>query len=256
MVMSKRNRKNDISKFWTPIGGKNEEEIPPVPKMGNKILCGDCVEELQKFEDESVDLVVTSPPYFNALKRYQRGTGVHYSIDIGEPLYTIIDCSEELFRVLKDTGFYCINLGFSYGETGVLRPFYIIQRIQRLGFFAIDSIVWHKTNPIPIQGRFTNSIEYVFVLAKNPLVKFPEDMGYVHNFFESAVAKSEGFQSAPFPEELPRFCIQHLSNKWDLVLDPFLGSGTTCVVADKLDRYWCGIDINPDYCDIARRKLI
>jgi len=253
--MHKRNRKCDISRFLTSTKRNIEEEIPPTPKMGNKILCGDCVEGLRNFEDESVDLVVTSPPYFNALKRYQRGTGVHYSIDVGEPLYTIIDCSEELFRVVKDDGFFCLNLGFSYGETGILRPFYIVQRIQRLGWFAIDNIVWHKTNPIPIQGRFTNSIEFIFVLAKDPLVKFPHEIGYIHNFFESSVAKSEGFRSAPFPLELPEFCIEHLSNKWDLVLDPFLGSGTTCVAANNMNRFWCGIDINPDYCKIAQARL-
>lgn len=221
----------------------------------NKIICGDCLEVVREMPDKSVDLIVTSPPYFNSAKRYQRGTGVHYSMDVGEPMYTIEDCSELLLRVLKDDGFYCLNLGFSYGETGVLRPFYITQRLLKQGWFCMDTIIWHKNNPIPIKDRLTNAFEYIFVFTKHPLTKYPNKLGYKHNVFQASIAKSKGCSSAPFPLELPKFCIEVFSNKNDIVLDPFLGSGTTAVVCKKLNRKYMGIDINPEYCEIARNRI-
>jgi len=218
------------------------------------LIQGDCLEVLPELEDESIDLVITSPPYFNISKKYQRGSGIHYSMDIGEPLYLIIDASKELYPKLKTDGFYCLNLGFSYGETGVLRPFYIVQRLLRQKWFVIDVIIWHKLNPIPLKNRLTNSFEYIFVLAKHPFQEYPSKPTYRHNFFEAPVAKSEGFSSAPFPEELPKFCLEVFSREGDVVLDPFLGSGTTMKVCQDLGRSCIGIEINPEYCEIAKRR--
>jgi len=219
----------------------------------NKIINGDSIEVLPTLSN--IDLIVTSPPYFNSAKKYQRGGGVHYSQDVGEPMYVIEDCSRALFDVLKDDGFYCLNLGFSYGETGVMRPFYIAQRLLRQGWFCVDTIIWHKNNPIPLQNRLTNAFEYIFVFAKHPLTKYPNDIGYKHNVFQSSIAKSSVRCSAPFPEELPRFCIEVFSKENDIVLDCFNGSGTTCKVAKQMKRRFVGIDINKDYCLIAENRI-
>ena len=210
---------------------------------------------MEQLDDQSIDCVITSPPYFNSAKKYQRGNGVHYSVDVGEPLYVIEDVSENLKRVLKNDGFYCINLGFSYGETGVLRPFYIAERLLKQGWFCIDTIIWHKNNPIPIQGRLTNAFEYIFVFAKHPLAKYPNNVGYKHNVFKSSIAKSDGFCSAPFPEELPEFCINVFTKEGEIVLDPFMGSGTTAVVCKKMRRNFIGFDINKEYCDMALNRV-
>ena len=107
----------------------------------NIIYNKDCLEGLKELPEESIDLVITSPPYFNSAKKYQRGTGVHYSKDVGEPLYVIQDVSRLIFDVLKKDGFYCLNLGFSYGETGVMRPFYIVQSLLKQGCVIIDIII-------------------------------------------------------------------------------------------------------------------
>jgi len=221
------------------------------------VNCLDPDEGLSSLPDKIIDLIVTSPPYFNSSKKYQRGKGIHYTKDIGEPLYSTIDCSEILYKKLKDDGFYCLNLGFSYAETGVMRPFYIIDRLlKKQKWFLIDTIIWHKKNPIPIQKRLTNSWEYIFVLSKHPNLKYPNpELGYKHNFFESSVAISKGNFSAPFPEALPHFCIEVFSRKGELICDPFVGSGTTCIVANKLSRNWIGYEINDDY-KIKIRKSI
>lgn len=160
----------------------------------NNVYHENCLETMDKMPANYIDLIVTSPPYFNNAKKYQRGKGIHYVQDVGEPLYSIEDSFEAATRILKDDGFYCINLGFSYGETGILRPFYVIERALLHGLFAVDVIIWKKKNPIPIQKRLTNAFEYIFVLAKHPHSEYPssERIGYQHNFIETSVAAVKG----------------------------------------------------------------
>lgn len=236
-----------------------DENIPlgaPVMFTTNTIYHENCLETMERMPASFVDLIVTSPPYFNAQKKYQRGKGIHYTQDVGEPLYSIMDTFEAATRILKEDGFYCINLGFSYGETGILRPFYVIERALKFGLFAIDVIIWKKKNPIPIQKRLTNAFEYIFVLAKHPHSEYPssERIGYQHNFIETSVAAVKG-HNAVFPEEIPKFCIEVFSNENDLVYDPFVGSGTTCKVASQMNRKWIGSDISKDYCELALSRI-
>jgi len=221
----------------------------------NKFYLGDCVELSKQLEDNSIDCVITSPPYFNSLKKYQRGTGFHYSQDIGEPLYTIFDVVEVLKDKIKDEGAICINLGFSYGETGVMRPFDIINRLRnKLGVFVNDIIIWHKKNPIPLQKRLTNSTEYIFVLSKSPKLKYYTSK-YTHNFIESGVASSGLGHSAVFPEDLPNFCITNFTKENDVVLDCFMGSGTTALSCVKANRKFIGFDINKEYIELSKKRI-
>lgn len=230
-----------------------ERVVIPQP---NNIYHQDCIKTMRQMPTGYIDLIVTSPPYFNTSKKYQRGSGVHYVQDVGEPLYVIEDTFKEATRVLNDNGFYCINLGFSYGETGILRPFYVVERALLHGLFAIDVIIWKKRNPIPLQKRLTNSIEYIFVLAKHPHTNYPsaETIGYKHNFIETSVASVKG-HNAVFPEEIPKFCIEVFSKENDLIYDPFNGSGTTCKVASELNRRWIGSDISKEYCELALERI-
>ena len=166
----------------------------------NKIICGDCLEVIKGIPDKSVDLVVTSPPYYTTQHKYQRGSGFHYNLDIGEPLYLIEDLSEMLLDKVNDNGVYALNLGYSYGETGIMRPFRIIERLLRFGWFPFDIIIWHKNNPIPIRERLTNSIEYIFILTKKPNWRYPKKINYEHNHWEFPVeSKSSGTPNGPLP---------------------------------------------------------
>ena len=221
----------------------------------NKIYQGDCLELMKELEDNSIDLVVTSPPYYNSGHKYQRGTGFHYTFDVGEPLYSIYDMLEVLKDKLKEDGIICINLAFSYGETGVMRPFDIINRIRmKLGYFVNDIIIWHKNNPIPLQQRLTNAFEFIFVLSKHPIGKY-YTKEYTHNVWKMPIAKSGEGHSATYPEELSDNCIKHFSKEGDLVLDPFIGSGTTGVSCKRFNRKYIGFEINPDYCKIANKRI-
>jgi len=222
----------------------------------NTIHHTDCIDFMNGLDDHSIDLIMTSPPYFNASKKYQRGTGVHYVQDVGEPLYVIEDTFEIAKSKLKKEGFYCINLGFSYGETGVLRPYYVIERALKKGLFVVDVIIWKKRNPIPLQKRLTNSFEYIFVLSPHPHSKYPSSdrIGYQHNFIETNVSSYAG-HSATFPLEIPSFCIDVFSNEGDLVYDPFMGSGTTAIACLDLKRNYLGTDISQDYVEMAQKRI-
>lgn len=220
----------------------------------NKIILGDCLDVLKELDDNSIDCVITSPPYYNSAHKYQRGKGYHYTADVGEPMYVILDMFKNLKPKLKENGTVCLNLGFSYGETGVMRPFDIVNRVrQRLGYFVNDIIIWHKNNPVPIQKRLTNAIEYIFVLGKSPIPTY-YTTEYEHNVWDFPVEPCV-LNVANFPLELPTRCLKHFTKGGDLVLDTFVGSGTTAVACKMLNRNYIGIDINKDYVDYAEERL-
>lgn len=211
----------------------------------NATIIGDCVELVDRLDDQSIDLIITSPPYYNSQHKYQRGTGFHYTKDIGEPLYTIEDFFEKVKPKLKDDAMICLNLGFSYGETGVMRPYDILNRLRKQGYFVIDQIIWHKNNPIPMKNRLTNAYELIFVLSKSPKGKY-YTTEYTHNVWKFPVQKGNN-HSAVFPDELPRLCLTHFSKEGDLVLDPFMGSGTTAKICKEMNRRWIGFELNETY---------
>ena len=221
----------------------------------NKFYNGNAIELAKELEDNVIDCVITSPPYYNSSHKYQRGSGFHYTADVGEPLYVIQDVFNNLKPKLKENGIICLNLGFSYGETGVMRPFDIINRLrERLGYFVNDIIIWHKNNPIPMRNRLTNAIEYIFILSKMPINKY-YTKEYTHNVFKFPVDSGGKGHSAVFPYELPDLCIKHFTKENDIVLDCFMGSGTTAEACIKNNRNFIGFEINKEYCDIAEKRI-
>lgn len=221
----------------------------------NKFYKGDCVELSSRLNDNSIDCIITSPPYYNSSKKYQRGTGFHYTADVGEPLYVIEDVFDAIKPKLKDDGIICLNLGFSYGETGVMRPFDILNRLRnKLGYFVNDIIIWHKNNPIPMRNRLTNAIEYIFVLSKHPIGKYYTNE-YTHNVWKFSVDSGGKGHSAVFPKKLPNLCLKHFTKENDTVLDLFMGSGTTAVECVEMDRNFIGFEINQSYIDIAKKRV-
>jgi len=220
-----------------------------------QIINGDCIEEIEKMKDESVDLVITSPPYYNSSHKYQRGTGFHYNRDVGEPLYIIFDMLEKLYPKLKEDGIVCLNICFSYGETGVMRPFDIIDRVRsKIGYFVNDLIIWHKNNPIPLQRRLTNAYEFIFVLSKHPMGKY-QTKEYTHNVWKFPVSSGVKGHSAVSPLELPTQCLKHFAKEGDLILDPFVGSGTTGIACKEAGLDFIGIDTDKEYCELTKQRI-
>lgn len=216
---------------------------------------GNNIELIDDIEDNSVNLAITSPPYFNTAHKYQRGTGFHYTNDFEEPLYNIMDIVEKMKPKLKEDGILVLNLGFSYGETGVMRPFDIIQRIRtKLGYFIVDNIIWVKKNPIPLRNRLTNAYEYFFVLAKIPKINYNIE-GHTLNIINESVKGYKG-HSAVMPEKVCEYIIKYFSKEGDLVIDPYCGSGTSGIVCNKLKRNFIGFEINENYVKLSKERLI
>ncbi len=251
----------------------------------NDIWQGDCAELLKQFEDGSIDLVVTSPPYDN-LRNYK---GFKFPFE---------DIAIELTRVIKSGGVivWVVNDATIEGsESGT--SFRQALYFRELGLNIHDTMIFRKRNPVPqiYRKRYTNEFEYMFVFSKglvkthNPImvdclhaglelstttyknyskndqvrskIANPvKDKKLKGNIWEYVVGKNKEDQEAkehpaPFPCELARDHILSWSNEGDLVLDPMCGSGTTCKVAAQLNRRFIGIDISEQYVKLAKSRI-
>lgn len=251
----------------------------------NNIVHGNCLDIMKYFEDESVDLVITSPPYDN-LRNYN---GYKFNFE------SIV---RELFRVIKKGGVVVWVIGdatINGNETGT--SFKQALFFREVGFNLHDTMIFRKKNPIPqiYRKRYNNEFEYMFIFSKgavkthNPLMvdclhsglqlngttyknysknvqvrkklaKPVKSQKIRGNIWEYVVGKNKEDQeakghSAPFPCQLVEDHILSWSNIGELVLDPMCGSGTTCKVAKKLDRNYIGIDVSEEYCEIAKNRL-
>jgi site-specific DNA-methyltransferase (adenine-specific) len=254
-------------------------------KYINKILEGNCVEVMKKFEANSIDLTLTSPPYDN-LRTYK---GYVFQFE---------EIVNELFRITKDGGVVVWVVGdatINRSETGT--SFRHALYFKEIGFNLHDTMIFQKQNPIPqlYRKRYTNIFEYMFVFSKgdvkthNPimvesihaglelngttyknyskgeqkrekLAKPVKKEKLKGNIWEYVVGKKAEDQEAhghpaPFPCALARDHISSWTNKGDLVLDPMCGSGTTCKAAYQLQRNYIGIDISHEYCEMARERI-
>jgi len=219
-----------------------------------KLHCGNNIDLIKLEKDKSIDCVITSPPYFNTGKKYQRGGGYHYTSDFPEPLYNIMDIMEGIKPKLKDKAVVCINLGFSYGETGVSRPFDIINRLrEKCGYFLVDNIIWFKKNPIPLRNRLTNAYEYIFVLSNTPHIEY-KNKTHKLNVIHESVSSYKG-HSAVMPESIVKHLLETFTDEGDTILDCYMGSGTTASVCKQLNRNCIGYEINENYVELSKKRL-
>lgn len=237
----------------------------------NQVLCGDCIEVMKTFPKESIDMVVTSPPY-NIRKDY----GNYKDNKTYEEYLVWLDqVWVECFRVLRDGGRIAINVG----DTG-RNPYYpvhcdIASRMRK-SWWLRGIIIWNKQNCLsntawgswqsPVNPSLRGLHEFIIVASKYipQFRKYKKPSAWTKKDFLKATLEIWNFSPetrlrehpAPFPEELPKRLIKLYSFLNDVVLDPFVGSGTTCVVAQKLSRRWIGIDINPTYVDMTKKRLM
>lgn len=245
------------------------------------LYLGDCLEVMATMPADSIDLTVTSPPYDN-LRTYNGFT------------FDFEGIAREMYRVTKPGGVVVWVVGDATvkgSETGTsFRQALYFKDV--CGFSLHDTMIWHKGNPTPQQQhpRYQPAFEYMFVLCKgypprafNPLTQPNKRAGRVestggqrnaddsfrhgekkgweiaregrkHNVWEFGVSQYRG-HPAPFPEQLAADHIASWSNPGDVVLDPFLGSGTTGKMAILADRDFIGIEISNEYLDIARKRI-
>ncbi len=259
--------------------------------MENQIFNESCLDTMSRMEDNSIDLIVTSPPYDN-LRAYDSGVDQTWGESVWKPIIS------ELCRVIKEGGAIVWVVGdatINGSETGT--SFKQALYFKECGLNLHDTMIWEKANPIPqiYRKRYTNLFEYMFVFSKGTLtthnpIRIPcENAGLslkgttYKNFSKSeqirskkaspvkedklkgniwkfVVGKKKEDQeskghTAPFPCDLAHDHIISWSNEGDIVYDPFLGSGTTAKMAKTTHRKYIGSEINEDYFKIAQKRL-
>jgi DNA modification methylase len=223
---------------------------------------------MEKIEDESIDLIVTDPPYNlgNFMRNRQtniKGMRNNYFCDAGWDDLTFKEWIKkmDLFfekanKVLKKKGALIIFMSLMKTES-------IIKLAEKHGFYYKTTGIWHKQNPMPrnMNLHFINSVEgWLYFINKGKTGTFNNQNKAIHDFIETTVTngKEKNHTNHPTqkPEYLYEFFINILSNKGDTILDPFMGSGTCGVACRKKGRNFIGIEINKDYYDDAYKRIL
>lgn len=315
---------------------KRNSKTKPIKSFVNRIVCGEALETLRKVPSESVDCVITSPPYYG-LRDYGRARQIGLEREFSEYIEKLLAVFDEAKRVLKPAGTCWLVIGDSYGGSGAagkrtagrgksvdkhkhalnlsdtrgryakcllqIPARFAIGMIER-GWILRNEIVWHKPNCLPqsAKDRFTMDFEKVFFFTKSRRYFFnqqfeplenPErlkkpylnpsnrhkwwDASKVLPVNHEAMERSRskvlrtgrnkrcvwrigtvnfaGDHFAVYPPKLIETPILAGCPEDGIVLDPFIGSGTTAIAAKKLNRQYIGIELNPSYVRMARQRL-
>jgi site-specific DNA-methyltransferase (adenine-specific) len=267
-------------------------------KDGRKadIILGDCLDALKKMKSNSIDLIVTSPPYADQRKNTYGGIHPDKYVEWFLPI------AKELLRVLKPTGTFILNIKekVSDGERHTYTMDLVIA-MKKQGWLWTEEFIWHKKNCYPGKwpNRFRDAWERLLQFNKNKNFNMYQEavmvqMGdwaktrlknlsetdkrrdnsrvgsgfgkniskwvgrekaYPSNVLVMATETSNKKHSAVFPKELPSWFIRLFTQPGDVVLDPFLGSGTTSIAALELDRNSIGIEIKEEYYRLAIQNI-
>lgn len=246
---------------------------------------------LPLIKDESIQCVVTSPPYFG-LRCYGDDEMEIGRDDLNTYLADMEAVGAEMWRVLDETGTWWLNIGdtaagsggaggdynrkgskeglpkYKQGESGIPAknwmgvPERVMLRLQDAGWTVRSKIVWDKKNLRPESAKHVRrpgiQHEMIYMLVKHPKNYYfnHEAMDEPGDVWHLPPVHGARRHMAPFPEEIPYRCIRMSTQPGDVVLDPFMGSGTTLYVARDLDRGGIGVDLYPvELDDTGRRPL-
>lgn len=239
-------------------------------KYINKIFCKSS-EVMNELPDNSVHLMVTSPPY-NVGKDYDE------NLSLKEYRALLKRVFKETYRVLVPGGRACINIANLGRKPYIPLHSFIIEDMHDIGFLMRGEILWDKASsasPSTAWGTWlkaNNPVlrdvhEYILIFCKdtftrkNPhkrksTISKEEFLEFTKSVWQfDAERASKVGHPAPFPIELPYRLIQLYTFERDVVLDPFVGAGTTCIAALKNNRKYVAYDIDKKYCDLAERRI-
>jgi adenine-specific DNA-methyltransferase len=245
-----------------------------------RLICGDAIEVLRDIPDGHIDLTITSPPY-NIGKEYETPRL------LDEYLAWCQHWMAEIFRVTKPTGAFWLNLGYLAvpGKGRAVPLTYLLW--EKCPFFLVQEVVWHYGAGVAARHAFSprnekwlwyvkNDTNYWFDLDAvrdpnvkyphqkkngklkcNPLGKNPGDVWTIPKITSGSgrASRERTKHPAQFPVALIERIVRACSRKGDLILDPFAGSGSTLVASLLNDRRSLGIEVRPDYCAIAERRV-
>lgn len=253
-------------------GVKNKPTEPdnPLPEEAtNQIFCKSS-EHMSEIPDNSVHLMITSPPY-NVGKEYDQ------KFSEAEYFSLLFNVFKETHRVLVDGGRACVNIANVGRKPYLPLTDKLSSLMLMIGFKMRGEIIWNKgagagtsmawgswmsaSNPV-----LRDTHEYILVFQKGSFTRPKADflntisrddfMEWTKSVWSFAPARAKKVgHPAPFPPELPKRLIHLYSFLGDVVLDPFVGSGTTCQAAASVGRRWVGYDISEDYCALARKNM-
>lgn len=262
----------------------------------NKIYQGNSLDLLKQLDDNSIDLVITSPPYAD-LKTYVDFKGI-LADDYVE---WFLPYCNEICRVIKPTGSFILNINDKV-EDGFRHPyvFDLISQIhKRTDLKLFERLFWNKMKGLPNRSRFGDRVEYLFWFAKEKGFYFDIDsmrtpyseksIKRMKNPLKKRFARTEENQNsneykewspnpggalpttlvnisseskrvadnhvAVYPVELAKYFIKGSSKEGDIVLDPFMGTGTTAVACKDLNRNYIGFEIQPTYIEVANKRV-
>ncbi len=230
----------------------------------NKFICGNTIDIMKQIPDSSIDLVVTSPPYNlknstgNGMKDGRGGKWSnaalingysHYNDNMPHDEYVTWQrkCLREMLRIIPENGAIFYNHKWRV-QAGLLQD----RNDIVTGFPVRQIIIWRRKGGINFNpGYFLPTYEIIYLIAKPKfrLAKKANAHGDVWEF----VQESKNKHPAPFPVDLIERIIS--STIANIILDPFMGSGTTALVAKNNNRDFVGIDISPEYCEMAQQRL-
>jgi len=234
---------------------------------------GDALDVLRALPDDLFDGAVTSPPYYNA-KSYSQWANIYCY------LYDMYNINMEVFRTMKEGGVYLYNI-FDYfdnennivlsamGNKRMILGAYMIDIFERIGFTVQGNIIWNKGeiqgNRSFNQGNLTpyyqaplNCWEHIFILSKGkPDPKFgmlSSALEDIRPVIKMVHGKNVLGHDAPYPKDIPELLLKCM-NEQDVVLDPFLGSGTTCIAANEHNISSVGIEKSEKYFELCKTLM-
>lgn len=277
------------------VSGSALERVIRADDNRSALVLGDAIAMLRALPDASVQTAITSPPYWS-LRDYGIEHQVGLEASVYDFIGHLADIFDEVRRVLRDDGTLWLNIGDSYTSGGRDRrapdrknsaremstrpptpeglkpkdligvPWRLAFELQDRGWYLRSDIIWNKPNcqPESVRDRPTRSHEYVFLLSKSERYKYDVDaitgpngrrLRSVWDIKTQAVPEARG-HFATYPTAIVEPAVMLSTERCDLVLDPFIGSGTTALVAGNLGRRFIGSELNPEYVEIARARLV
>lgn len=269
---------HDSSKFYKSKlyeglnNGKDVEyvENPIEPQNINKVFCKSS-EAMTELPDNSVHLMVTSPPY-NVGKMYDENLSLKEYRELLKRVF------KETYRVLVPGGRACINIANLGRKPYLPLHSYIIEDMHDIGFLMRGELLWDKGSSASSSTAWGTYLkannpvlrdvhEYILVFCKDTFTRLnphkrkstiskEEFLEFTKSVWKfSAERASKVGHPAPFPVELPYRLIQLYTFEDEIVLDPFVGSGTACIAALKTKRKYIAYDIDKKYCDLAVQRI-
>ena len=246
--------------------------------MINDIFNEDCKSTMRRMENDSLDLILTSPPYYNA-KEYSQYKDVKSYISEMRKIFELAHLK------LKKSKICIVNISAvivprekrSKQSYRIPLPYYFVPMMEDIGFEFLEDIIWIKpegsvpnrngkffTHRKPVAYKPNIVTEYVLVFKKKAdflIDKIIKNDSLVEDGYERTNVwyinpETRGLHPAPFPEKLAENCIKYYSYLNDVVYDPFAGSGTTGFVAKKLKRNFILSEQNKEYCKIINHRMI